>query len=117
MTREEKVKNMKNASDSDRVQYDTMDSSRVMAASRAVTNEVVSLINALGAYVDMIEAEVDADTAAKIGSARNALIEQWGFTQVSLSNVAYVLRFNGEEVFDKVVEGFDKETPIDVRGM
>jgi hypothetical protein len=108
-TREQKL--TKVLPEASRVQYDDLDSMRLFSLGNQVTDASVMLIQALGAYRDVIAAEITEDSAEETKKARYDLIRAWGLAQAAISKVAFVTRFDGEEAYDRTIACPDDEDP------
>jgi hypothetical protein len=94
-----------------RVQYDDLDGMRLFTLGNQVTNASVMLIEALGAYRDVITAEINEDSAEETKKARYDLIRAWGLAQASLSKIAFVNRFDGDEAYRRTLDCPEDEDP------
>ena len=106
------------ATDAERVQYDEGDADRLAAVAGTMTHHCVELIESLGAYAAETKAEPDEDSASRMGYARRDLIEKWALAQLALSKVAFAIRVNGNEAFDRLVNALNIEGGnIDMTGV
>jgi hypothetical protein len=100
------------AGDNHRVQYDGLDGARIEASAQTMTEAVVMLLEALGAYSDIIKAPADENTADLTKEARYNVLASWGVAQAGISKVAWMLRIDGDEVYRRVVTaGVKNEEP------
>lgn len=97
-----------------KVQYDEQDGIRLFSLGSQLTDASVLLIQALGAYRDVITIpsdKVDENTADETKKARYDLIRAWGLAQSVISKVAFVTRFDGDEAYRRTIECPEDEDP------
>ena len=102
MTRENIIKQY--MPDGDMLQYDKGDEGRLERMTRGVTNVIVELIGSLGDYLAVIELEESEYKHSELKLARDTIIQDWATAQVALSSVAAVMRFDGEEAFQRTID-------------
>ena len=49
--------------------------------------------------------------------ARREVIEKWAYAQAALSKVAWVLRFDGNAAFERLINSIKDGKVIDMRGL
>jgi hypothetical protein len=115
-SREDAVKLV--AEDEQRVQYDGADLDRIKAIAGTFTHHAVELIESLGQYGDETQAEADEDTESRMAYARRDLIEKWATTQLALSKIAWAIRTNGDDAYNRLLSALGTEDGnIDMRGL
>jgi hypothetical protein len=87
-----------------KVQYDGNDEAKITNVAGAFANASVLMIEALGAYVDAMNLPVDENSADIMKGARNDVIYSWTAMQGSVSRIAHLLRFDGDEAYRRAVE-------------
>ena len=86
------------------LQYDEGDEWRLERMTRGMADMVVQLIGSLGDYVDVNKSEESEYKSSELKFVRDTIIHDWASAQVALSSVAAVMRFDGEEAFERIVE-------------
>lgn len=115
-SREEAVSSV--SEDGQRVQYDEGDADRIKDVAGTFAHHTVELIESLGAYAAETKTEVDEDSELRMGYARRDLIEKWAVAQLALSKVAYIIRVDGNQAYDRLVAALNIEGGnIDMRGL
>jgi hypothetical protein len=106
------------AEDEQRVQYDEGDLDRIKSIAGTFTHHAVELIESLGQYADETQADADEDSESRMAYARRDLIEKWATTQLALSKIAWALRANGDEAYNRLLSALSVEDGnIDMRGL
>lgn len=106
------------ADDSHRVQYDEGDHERIKNIAATFTHHAVEMIEALGEYAKEADSEIDEDSESRMAYARRELIEKWATAQLALSKVAWSVRADGDEAFDRLVQALNVEGGnIDMTGL
>lgn len=116
MTREEMIGAL--YEDDKRVQYDGNDEARIAEAGELLTNCTIDLINALGQYRDALNAEVTEDSKDEMGYIRRNLVERVASAQAAISRLAWSLRIDMTEGYERLVTALgDENGIIDMRGL
>jgi hypothetical protein len=99
------------------LQYDASDKERINAAATGFTNTSMALIHAMGAFYKEIGDEADEDSAARMKEIREELVLRWAEVQMTISSLARVFRIDGDEAYNRVIEGIKKNEPVDTGGL
>ena len=60
---------------------------------------------------------MDEDSESRMSYARREVIEKWAYAQAALSKVAWVLRFDGNAAFERLINSIKDGKVIDMRGL
>lgn len=98
-----------------RVQYDTVenDLARINEAWDAFSSYSDSLEDAVDEYTEAMQEEGE-DAPSRMRYARRELIEQWCFAQATLSKLAWVLRVDGNEAYQRMINALKHGNVVDV---
>lgn len=115
-SREDLIARLNN--ENDRVQWqDTEeDEAKIASASEAVAEFAEKLDAAVEDYLNAMYEE-DEDAPAHMGYSRREMIERWALMQASLSKLAWVLRFDGNEAYQRMINSLDKGDAVDMSGL
>jgi hypothetical protein len=102
MTREQTLGN--HIADDHRVQYDDKDGDRIEGVASLLTQAAMLQLDALAKYRDSLAAPVDENAADATKQARYDVIYAWTMVQTAASKIAWALRFDGEEAFNRAIE-------------
>lgn len=102
-----------------RVQYQDAneDANRIQDAFGGLAEKIDELDDAVCDYLEVTLEDPDEDSAAKISYHRRQLIEQWTLAQGSLSKLAWVLRIDGNEAVQRMLNAFHSEQAMDMSGL
>jgi hypothetical protein len=103
--------------DKERVQYDKDDLERIDDFSVIVDEYADELCSALEGYIEAIEAPVDEDTESRVSYARREVIEKWALMQGAVSKVAWGLRFDGNQAYERMIDAMKAGAAMDMRGL
>jgi hypothetical protein len=103
--------------DIERVQYDKDDVQRVESAAEVLDTHEANLFEALEDYIRELETPVDEDSESRMRYARQMLVEKWAYAQAALSKVAWVMRIDGNQAYERLISAIQSEKPIDMRGL
>lgn len=103
----------------ERVSYDdpAKDYERVTACTDLVGEYTDDLMEALDEYSSEIIAPVDEDSESRMRYARQTIVEKWALAQGAISKVAWVLRINGNDAYEKMIEAIKTGAAMDMRGL
>jgi hypothetical protein len=68
-------------------------------------------------YLAEIDRPVDEDSDSRMRYARREVVEKWAYAQAALSKVAWVLRFDGNAAFERLINAVKDGDTIDMRGL
>jgi hypothetical protein len=114
-SREDRINDLH--TDEERVQYDAKDINRIDGVNDCVDEYVDELCTALEGYVDVLKGEPDEDTTSQMSYARREVIEKWALAQGALSKVAWVLRFDGNQAYERMIQSLQTSSAMDMRGL
>ena len=103
--------------DSERVQYDGKDAERINEVSDTLDTHEANLFVALEEYMNELGAPVDEDSDSRMRYARREVIEKWALAQAALSKVAWVLRFDGNAAYERMLNAIKTGEAVDMRGL
>lgn len=106
--------------DTDRVQYDGEDDSRLYKSAEMFAHNCAGLVTVLSEYKDGLLAEAGSEAADSIASTRAEVIEAWAYAQEALSKIAWCLRFDGNEAYAKLINfqaDLTGTMPLNFKGM
>lgn len=103
--------------DSERVQYDGKDGDRINEVSDTLDTHEANLFCALEDYIQEVNAPVDEDSESRMRYARREVIEKWAMAQAALSKVAWVLRFDGNTAYERMLNAIKTGEAVDMRGL
>lgn len=103
--------------DNGQVQYDDYDVQRIEATAEAFTQSTVLMLEALGRYRKAMTAEVDENSVDEMKAARHDVIYAWTTAAGAVSMIANMLRFDGDEAYDKAVAAAKIGAVADFNGM
>jgi hypothetical protein len=95
-----------------RINYDSGDSMKIGAASQFFTETAVTLITAMGNYRDEIEREADESSGDRMKAIREALEFSWAGTHQAMAEIAFVMRFDPQEVIDNLNKALESTRPV-----
>lgn len=103
----------------DRVDFSDADrdAEKIEEAALTLDEHINSLEEALAIYSAELSAEIDEDSAAAMSYARRDMIEKWAMAQAALSKVGYVLRFDGNAAFQRIINALKDGQEVDMRGL
>jgi hypothetical protein len=101
-----------------RVQYDNLenDLARIEEAGGAFVEYVDGLEDAITEYMESMQ-DTSEDAPSRMGYARRDLIEKWTLTQATLSKVAWVLRIDGNDAYQRMINALKNGEAVDMRGL
>lgn len=101
-----------------RVQYNDVDDDvkRVGEAYDAFDVYSEELCEAIEQYIDAMQ-EMGEDAPSIMGYARRELIEKWALTQATLSKIAWVLRVDGNDAYQRMINALHTGEAVDMRGL
>jgi hypothetical protein len=114
-SREDRISDLH--SDPERVQYDGKDATRVNEVSDTLDTHEANLFVALEEYLNELDRPVDEDSESRMSYARREVIEKWAYAQAALSKVAWVLRFDGNAAYERLINAIQTGDTIDMRGL
>lgn len=105
-------------SDSDRVQWQNTeeDEKKIADVLETIVEYAEKLDAAGGDYLDSMY-EDDEDAPSHMSYSRRELIERWALMQAALSKLAFVMRFEGNDAYQRMIESLDKGHSVDMRGL
>lgn len=95
---------------SERLNYDGQDAERITAVTDTVEDYAVKLCVALDKYT---ESEDDEELEY---NRRNA-IECWALAQAAISKAAWVMRFDGNVAYERMINALKDGSAADMRGL
>lgn len=101
-----------------RVQYDSLedDTKRIQEAAEGFFSYVDELDDRIALYLEAM-AEEGQEAPAKMLFARRELIENWALAQATLSKIAWVLRIDGNEAYQRMINAIKTGDAADMRGL
>jgi len=114
-SREDRISELHN--DKERVQYDKDDIIRLENVSEVLDTHEANLFEALEDYIKELESPVDEDSESRMRYARQMIVEKWAFAQAALSKVAWVMRIDGNQAYERLLNAVKTDKPIDMRGL
>lgn len=101
-----------------RVQYDDVDDDikRIGEAYDAFDVYSEELCEAVEQYMDAMQ-ETGEDAASIMGYSRRELIEKWALAQATLSKIAWVLRVDGNDAYQRMINALRTGDAVDMRGL
>jgi hypothetical protein len=103
-----------------RVQYKsaTDDAKRIQDAFECVDENINELDSAVADYLERIcTTDDDEDSPSLIRYSRRELVERWAFAQGALSKLAWVLRIDGNEATQRLVNALKEGKSMDMSGL
>lgn len=115
-SREERVGEIND--ESNRVQYDSLenDLERIHEAWDALEEYVDQLGGAYEEYIEAMQ-EDGEDGPSRMGYARRDFIEKWSLTQATLSKLAWVMRIDGNEAYQRMMNALKSGNAVDMSGL
>lgn len=114
-SREDRISDLHD--DKERVQYDADDVERIQNITNVIDEYEEELAAALDDYVEELESEVDEDSESRMRYARQMVVEKWALTQGALSKVAWALRFDGNQAYERMINALKTGEAMDMRGL
>lgn len=101
-----------------RVQYDNLenDIERIEEASGAFFDYSDELSDRIDKYLEAMSGE-DEDASSVMAYSRRELIEKWALTQATLSKIAWVLRIDGNDAYQRMMNALKSGEAVDMRGL
>jgi hypothetical protein len=96
--------------DVDRIQYDGQDGKRILELSDTVDQLTEKLCDALDQFTDSEDDE-------ELEYNRRTIIERWAIAQAAVSKVAWVLRFDGNVAYERMINAIKTGAAADMRGL
>jgi hypothetical protein len=94
----------------DRIQYDGNDGLRITEVTDTAAEFCEKMCDALDRYVDSEDDE-------ELEYNRRNAIECWALAQASLSKVAWVMRFDGNLAYQRMINALKTGAAADMRGL
>lgn len=108
----------------ERVDYNSAeaDGNKLVDAMEVVNDKVDGLEKAVEDYVISIKYEGgdeddQRDAYLQILAQRRELIEQWAWTQAALSKLAWVLRVDGNDAYQRLITAIKNGEEVDMGGL
>jgi t-SNARE complex subunit (syntaxin) len=117
-SREDRINDIQDAME--RVQYDKPeeDTRRVTSAQELFDEYAEKLYDSLEEYIkELSNTEVDEDSQSQMRYARQQVVERWAMMQAALSKVAWVLRIDGNQAYERLINSIRTDDPLDMRGL
>lgn len=117
-SREDRIRDLHG--DEDRVSWDnpTSDYEKINGCIDVLDEYIEELGGAAEDYAsEVISADADEDAPARMAYARRELIESWALAQAALSKFAYVLRFDGNQAYERMINALKGGGAVDMRGL
>lgn len=114
-SREDRISEL--LTEEDRVQYKNLDED-----NQRVFDGLDSMDEALGIFTNVIEEYLavvgqEAATPENIARGRARLVFAWSMMQASVSALAYTLRIDGNDAFQRYVEAVKQDTTPNMAGL
>lgn len=94
----------------DRLQYDGNDERRIVEVMDCVDDYIGQMYDAMDRYMD---SEDDRELEVN----RCNLIERWALSQAALSKLAWVMRFDGNGAYERMLNSMKTGAAADMRGL
>ena len=112
-SREDRISELHDAND--RLNYDGKDHMRAEDAANVLDEYTNKCCEAIDAYS---EAAGDADQSPEeLDYARRNAIECWALAQAALSKVAWLMRFDGNKAYERMINALKTGAAADMRGL
>jgi len=99
----------------ERIQYDERDPDRIEDLIGCVDDYAGELSDKLEEYYTLANS---ADTEEDdLDYARREIIEKWSLAQAALSKTAFVLRFDGNKAYERMINALKTGAAVDMRGL
>lgn len=104
--------------DKERVTYQDTgeDEMKIASASDCLVEYTDKLDAATEDYMNAMY-EDDEDAPGHMAYSRREVVERWALCQAALSKLAWVMRFDGNEAYQRMMSAMDKGTVVDMSGL
>jgi hypothetical protein len=99
----------------EQINYDDNDPTRIEDVTCAVDDYTSKFCEAMDGYVDVIN-NVE-DDPEEMNYARRTVIERWALAQAALSKAAWVMRFDGNKAYERMINALHTGEAADMRGL
>jgi hypothetical protein len=83
--------------------------------------KMIDVINTIeDPFEDMLDGVwdiLDAEDADEEAYARRTMIEKWALVQANLSKLAWVMRIDGNEAYNRMINALETGDAVDMRGL
>ena len=102
----------------ERVQWQNTeeDEKKINEAAECLVDYSEKLDAAIEDYLNAMYEE-DEEAPSHMAYCRRELIERWALTQAALSKLAYIMRFDGNDAYQRMINALDKGDAVDMRGL
>lgn len=107
-SREDRIADLHDGND--RIQYDGNDGQRLDEVMGCIDDYVGQLYDAMDRYMD---SEDDRELEVN----RCNVIECWSLAQAALSKAAWVMRFDGNKAYERMINSMKTGAAADMRGL
>ena len=95
-----------------KLQYDGKDEDRVANLAAQFTQSSMLMLEALGQFNAVAAMDVDENSADMMKGARADVVMAWGALAVAVSKIAGVMRIDGDETFNRILNVVDEDPDV-----
>jgi glycerate-2-kinase len=103
--------------ENDRVQWSGDELDKISELSKVVEQYSGKLTESVTEYHQAVAQDADEDYERNLRYARQEMIEKWALAQAAISKVAYVLRFDGNTAYERMINALKSGDAVDMRGL
>jgi glycerate-2-kinase len=103
--------------ENDRVQWSGDELDKISELSKVVEQYSGKLTESVTEYHQAVAQDADEDYERNLRYARQEMIEKWALAQAAISKVAYVLRFDGNAAYERMINALKSGDAVDMRGL
>jgi hypothetical protein len=111
-SREDRIKDIH--AEAERLNYDGHDVERLNGAADVIEEYLDNLTSHLDLYIETIE---NKDEDSEINYARRKVIESWALAQAAVSKLGWMMRFDGNVAYERMINALKTGAACDMRGL